>query len=193
MFCICSAKLFSIVYPHSISVRYSGSTDSVESTGGSNKPPARLAQRRISLEQRFQARTASATRLSFCSPDHSSVHSFAQTADFTTTATVNESGTHFTFRRTSTVRTSGLLSSVTGGGRQHLPAGGQPHPQEENGRLINDLRSGETPATMTTIPIERPVPASRKISLPQPASSGGRRPEPAPRRRSLTAILSVER
>jgi hypothetical protein len=37
---------------------HSGSTDSVESSGGSNnnnKPPAQLSQRRISLEQRFQA------------------------------------------------------------------------------------------------------------------------------------------
>jgi len=34
---------------------------------------------------------------------------------------------------------------------------------------------------------ERPVPASRKISLPQVA---GRRPEPAPRRRSLSSLIS---
>jgi hypothetical protein len=123
----------------------------------------------------FQARAASATRLSFCSPDHSSVHSFAQTADFTSTATVDETGTHFTFRRTGTVRTSGQISSVSGGGRNATT------PLLEQKDVWRD-------ADAVAIAIERPVPASRKISLP-----GGRRPEPAPRRRSLTAILSVER
>jgi hypothetical protein len=153
----------------------------------STKPPTHLAQRRISLEQRFQARTASATRLSFSTPDHSSLHSFAQTADFTATATVDETGTHFTFRRTSTVRTAGQLSSVTGcgGGRRLLP---DSLTEEERG----GLRTAADPAaSAVTIGIERPVPATRKISLPHPAA--GRRPEPAPRRRSLTAILSVER
>jgi hypothetical protein len=123
----------------------------------------------------FQARAASATRLSFCSPDHASLHSFAQTADFTSTATVDETGTHFTFRRTGTVRTSGQISSVSGGGRNATT------PLLEQKDVWRD-------ADAVTIAIERPVPASRKISLP-----GGRRPEPAPRRRSLTAILSVER
>jgi hypothetical protein len=123
----------------------------------------------------FQARAASATRLSFCSPDHTSVHSFAQTSDFTSTATVDETGTHFTFRRTGTVRTSGQISSVSGGGRNATT------PLLEQKDVWRD-------ADAVTIAIERPVPASRKISLPQ-----GRRPEPAPRRRSLTAILSVER
>jgi hypothetical protein len=122
----------------------------------------------------FQARAASATRLSFCSPDHSSVHSFAQTADFTSTATVDESGTHFTFRRTGTVRTSGQISSVSGGRNATSP--------------LLEQQDVWRDADAVTIAIERPVPASRKISLP-----GGRRPEPAPRRRSLTAILSVER
>jgi hypothetical protein len=151
----------------------------------STKPPTHLAQRRISLEQRFQARTASATRLSFSAPDHSSLHSFAQTADFTATATVDETGTHFTFRRTSTVRTAGQLSSVTGcGGGRRLPDSHIEQVEERSSR-----RSAEPAAV--TIGIERPVPATRKISLPHPAA--GRRPEPAPRRRSLTAILSVER
>ena len=38
--------------------------------------------------------------------------------------------------------------------------------------------------------LNKPIPASRKISLPQTA---GKRPEPAPRRRSLNTILSHER
>ena len=171
---------------------HSGSTDSVESSGAvNNKPPAHLAQRRISLEQRFQARTASATRLSFSSPDHSSLHNFAQTADFTATATVDESGTHFTFRRTSTVRTAGHISSVSGGG-QRLPASLHAEQEEVNDRLFGDDHRRSAEPVAVTIAIERPVPASRKISLPHHPAAG-RRPEPAPRRRSLTAILSVER
>merc|ERR1711962_179996 len=137
----------------------SGSTDSVQS---SDKPPSVLSQRRISLEQRFQARTASAR---FTSPDRSSVHSFTQSAGVETTTKVDDTWTEIKIRRYSTVKTRCEFSAVSGGGK---PAA----------------------AAATGKSADRPVPASRKISLPQ---SAGKRPEPAPRRRSLATILSPER
>ena len=132
---------------------FSGSTDSVEST---DKSSSVLSQRRISLEQRFQARTATAK---FTSPDSSkqSVHSVSAADAFEARTKVDDTWTEIKIRRYSTVKTHCEFSAVSGG-----------------------TKVGEV----------RPVPASRKISLPQTA---GRRPEPAPRRRSLTTILSPER
>lgn len=137
----------------SLSSNLSGSTDSVES---SDKSSSVLRQRRISLEQRFQARTGTAR---FTSPDRStqSIHSFSQATAFSASTDVDDTWTHIKIRRYSTVKTHCEFSSVTGGPRES---------------------------------VVRPIPASRKISLPQTAEV---RPEPAPRRRSLTTILSAER
>jgi hypothetical protein len=114
----------------------SGSDSGVET----DRPPANISQRRISLEQRFQARA----RIS--SPDRA-----AAGQDLQSNVILNE----FTYRRSSScARTEG------------------------RSRRCPDPR-----------PV-RPVPASRKISLPQPS----RRPEPAPRRRSsLHTLLSPDR
>ena len=137
----------------SLSSNLSGSTDSVES---SDRSSSVLRQRRISLEQRFQARTGTAR---FSSPDRStqSIHSFSQATAFTTSTDVDDTWTHIKIRRYSTVKTHCEFSSVTGGPRES---------------------------------VVKPIPASRKISLPQTAEV---RPEPAPRRSSLTTILSAER
>jgi len=123
----------------------SGSTDSVESD------KSVLSQRRISLEQRFQARAR------FTSPERSSTHTYTQASGVEASTKVDDTWTHIKIRRYSTVKTHHEFTSVSGGQTSSSP---------------------------------RPIPASRKISLPQAA---GKRPEPAPRRRSLTTILSSER
>jgi len=138
----------------SLSSPLSSSTDSVES--GGEKAGVHLSQRRISLEQRLQARQRlpSPERVTVTRRVSEVRTSVTGAATATTTATT----TQFLFRKTST-------SSSSGGATQQRP---------------NNLPTG--PA--------KPVPASRKISLPQ---SAARRPEPAPRRRSLSWIISPER
>jgi len=146
--------------PESETSSLSSSASSVSSAAGSSvsdKAPSVLSQRRISLEQRFQARTATAR---FSSPDRTreSRHSFTQATAFQASTKVDDTWTEIKIRRYSTVKTHCEFSAVSGGGG----TGG--------------VKS-------------RPVPASRKISLP-----AARRPEPAPRRRSsLTTILAPER
>lgn len=136
----------------------STSSDSVESSEKSNN--IHLSQRRISLEQRFQART----RIN--SPERPTVTrkvSEVRTSFSASKSTTINASTEFVFHR-STSRTSSEFRKIS---RDH---------SESN---LNNLSN-----------LNKPIPASRKISLPQTA---GKRPEPAPRRRSLNTILSHER
>jgi len=169
----------------------SGSTDSVE-LSFADKPASVLSQRRISLEQRFQARAASSVRLPASPPDRrrrASVHANSSNSNhhhhanninnsattYTTTSgldastKVDDTWTHIKIRRYSTVRTQ----------RDFPPA----------------ATSTNSKSTSSVHGLDRPIPASRKISLPPVSAAGAnrRRPEPAPRRRSLTAILVPER
>ena len=124
----------------------SGSSDSGVET---DRAPTNISQRRISLEQRFQARA----RIS--SPERSE-HSFRQT--FVKSENEHGSSEVFVQQRASNCRVSG----------------------------DSRKRSSEASAGLS-----RPIPASRKISLPQPPV---RRPEPAPRRRpSLQPIIASDR
>ena len=128
------------------------------------------SQRRISLEQRFQRRTSTAR---FTSPHLSGVASVEESEAVTAANTVDEDGwTHIKIRRLSSTKTHCEFSSSTA----------------RNSTTPPRLASSEDYRRQ-----ERPVPASRKISLPQGGSAAGRRPEPAPRRRSLTTILAPER
>jgi len=131
----------------------SGSSDSGVET---DRPPVNLnihlSQRRISLEQRFQARA----RIS--SPERSQnlhqVFSERSSSRFESNTVINE----FHSQRSS------------------------------NG--VSDSRKPSSASELNVGPT-KPIPASRKISLPQPAV---RRPEPAPRRRSsLHTIVCTDR
>ena len=153
----------------------SGSTDSVESD------KSVLSQRRISLEQRFQARAR------FTSPDRSSTHTFSQSAGVEATTKVDDTWTHIKIKRYSTVRTQHEFTSVTGGvlgGAAGTSISNSGDNSSSGAAIVSEAASTAGGGRA------RPIPASRKISLPQTA---GKRPEPAPRRRSLTTILSSER
>jgi len=143
----------------SFSSPLSGSSDSVESNDkGSN---IHLSQRRISLEQRFQART----RIN--SPERPTVTrkvSEVKTSYSSTRSTKINTSTEFVLHSRSTSRTSSEFRKYS---------------RDSSGSNLNNLSN-----------LNKPIPASRKISLPQTA---GKRPEPAPRRRSLNTILSPER
>jgi hypothetical protein len=122
------------------------------------------SQRRISLEQRFQRRTSTAR---FTSPHLSGVATVSEAEAVSAANLVDEDGwTHIKIRRLSTTKTHCEFSSST-------------------------ARNSATPPRLSS-ERQRPVPASRKISLPQ-GGSAVRKPEPAPRRRSLTTILAPER
>merc|ERR1711970_1435401 len=126
--------------------------------GGSN---IHLSQRRISLEQRFQART----RIN--SPERPTVTrkvSEVKTSYSSTRSTKINTSTEFVLHSRSTSRTSSEFRKYS---------------RDSSGSNLNNLSN-----------LNKPIPASRKISLPQTA---GKRPEPAPRRRSLNTILSPER
>jgi len=142
----------------SFSSPLSGSSDSVEfNDKGSN---IHLSQRRISLEQRFQARA----RIN--SPERPSVTrkvSEVKTSYSSTRSTKINTSTEFILHR-STSRTNSEFRKYS---------------RDSSGSNLNNLSN-----------LNKPIPASRKISLPQTA---GKRPEPAPRRRSLNTILSPER
>lgn len=119
-----------------------------------------LSQRRISLEQRFHARA----RIN--SPERPTVTrkvSEVKTSYSSTRSTKINSSTEFVFHR-STSRTNSEFRKYS---------------RDSSGSNLNNLGN-----------LNKPIPASRKISLPQTA---GKRPEPAPRRRSLNTILSPER
>jgi len=133
----------------SISSPLSGSTDSVGSNGPDKQGSIHLSQRRISLEQRFQARTR------FISPERNVKNSDT----FSATSEICEDSEEFIFS-CKTTRTKGESRKYS----------------TENSELNKKL--------------PKPIPALRKISLPQTA---GKKPEPAPRRRSLHTILSPER
>ena len=121
------------------------------------------SQRRISLEQRFQRRTSTAK---FTSPHLSGEATVDQSETITAANTVDDEGwTHIKIRRLSTTKTHCEFSSST-------------------------ARNSVTPPRVSSE--QRPVPASRKISLPQ-GGIAARKPAPAPRRRSLTTILAPER
>jgi len=138
----------------SFSSPLSGSVDSVESSATDKAGNIHLSQRRISLEQRFQARTRIA------SPERSS-NQFRDFKSFNLSknSVINES-TEFVFRQTTRRSRSKLRSD------------------SDDTNLNNQSN------------LNKPIPASRKISLPQ---TTGLKPEPAPRRRSLHTILSPER
>ena len=118
-----------------------------------------LSQRRISLEQRLNARV----RLN--SPDRSvTVTRKVSETKTSSNGTTSTSATHtetFVYRKTST--SANLFPSKS-------PSQSEP-------------RKAESPPVRPVLP----VPASRKISLPQVA---GRRPQPTPRRRSLSCLIS---
>jgi len=143
----------------SFSSPLSGSSDSVESNDkGSN---IHLSQRRISLEQRFQARA----RIN--SPERPTVTrkvSEVKTSYSSTRSTKINTSTEFVLHSRSTSRTNSEFRKYS---------------RDSSGSNLNNLSN-----------LNKPIPASRKISLPQTA---GKRPEPAPRRRSLNTILSPER
>jgi len=142
----------------SFSSPLSGSSDSVESNDKASN--IHLSQRRISLEQRFQARA----RIN--SPERPTVTrkvSEVKTSYSSTRSTKINTSTEFVFHR-STSRTNSEFRKYS---------------RDSSGSNLNNLSN-----------LNKPIPASRKISLPQTA---GKRPEPAPRRRSLNTILSPER
>jgi len=142
----------------SFSSPLSGSSDSVESNDKASN--IHLSQRRISLEQRFQARA----RIN--SPERPTVTrkvSEVKTSYSSTKSTTINTSTEFIFRRSSS-RTNSEFRKYS---------------RDSSGSNLNNLSN-----------LNKPIPASRKISLPQTA---GKRPEPAPRRRSLNTILSPER
>jgi len=142
----------------SFSSPLSGSSDSVESNDKS--PNIHLSQRRISLEQRFQARA----RIN--SPERPTVNrkvSEVKTSYSSTKSTTINASSEFIFRKSSS-RTNSEFRKYS---------------RDSSGSNLNNLSN-----------LNKPIPASRKISLPQTA---GKRPEPAPRRRSLNTILSPER
>ena len=143
----------------SFSSPLSGSSDSVESNDkGSN---IHLSQRRISLEQRFQARA----RIN--SPERPTVTrkvSEVKTSYSSTRSTKINTSAEFVLHSRSTSRTNSEFRKYS---------------RDSSGSNLNNLSN-----------LNKPIPASRKISLPQTA---GKRPEPAPRRRSLNTILSPER
>ena len=134
----------------------SSSSESFESDKIQN---VQLSQRRISLEQRLNARV----RLN--SPDRSvTVTRKVSETKTSSNGTTSTSATHtetFVYRKTST--SANLFPSKS------------PSPSEP--------RKAEPPPVRPVLP----VPASRKISLPQVA---GRRPQPTPRRRSLSCLIS---
>jgi len=135
----------------------SGSSDSgVESDRSPNN--IHLSQRRISLEQRFQARA----RIS--SPERSQNPSPHQIFSDKTCSRLESNTTFNEF-----ISKESFSSQVT--------------------ESSNTWK--QTPTTEVDSNTRKPVPASRKISLPQPPL---KRPEPAPRRRSsLHTILCSDR
>jgi len=134
----------------SISSPLSGSTDSVGSNGFDKQGNIHLSQRRISLEQRFQARTR------FVSPERL----VKSSETFTTRSEVlGDYSEEFVFKC-------------------------------KTRRTKCESRTYSTDSSDLNIKLTKPIPALRKISLPQTA---GKKPEPAPRRRSLHTILSPER
>jgi len=191
----------------------SGSTDSVESATSDDKTASILSQRRISLEQRFQARAASSASSSarFSASEHrrrpsavvqdkivtnniaentannnhknSTNNTFSQSSRFDASAKVDDTWTHIKIRRYSTIRSQREFTSTTAA-------------DINNSRLTNGNATANSSKTngcclSATRGLDRPIPASRKISLPQ--SAAAKRPEPAPRRRSLTTIVIPER
>ena len=126
----------------------SSSSESFESDNIQN---VQLSQRRISLEQRLNARV----RLN--SPERS----------VTVTRKVSETKTSSNGTRSTSVNTSTFVYRKSSTSANLFPS--------------------KSPSWEEKRKCDRPVPASRKISLPQVA---GRRPEPAPRRRSLSSLIS---
>ena len=129
----------------------SSSSESFESDKIQN---VQLSQRRISLEQRLNARV----RLN--SPDRS----------VTVTRKVSQTKTSSDGTRSTSTATSTFVYRKSSTSASLFPSK-SPSPPEQ--------RKTELPGL--------PVPASRKISLPQVA---GRRPQPTPRRRSLSCLIS---
>ena len=136
----------------------SSSSESFETQSDTKIQNVQLSQRRISLEQRLNARV----RLN--SPDRSVTVtrkvSQTKTSSNGARSTTTTSTSTFVYRKSST--SASLFPSKS------------PSPPEQ--------RKTELPVRPVL-----PVPASRKISLPQVA---GRRPQPTPRRRSLSSLIS---
>jgi len=142
----------------SFSSPLSSSSDSVESNDKASN--IHLSQRRISLEQRFQARA----RIN--SPERPTV-----------TRKVSEVKSSYSSTRSTKINTSAEFVLHRSTSRTNSEF--RKYSRDSSRSNLNNLSN-----------LNKPIPASRKISLPQTA---GKRPEPAPRRRSLNTILSPER
>ena len=131
----------------------SSSSESFDSQSETKIQNVQLSQRRISLEQRLNARV----RLN--SPDRS----------VTVTRKVSQTKTSSNGTRSTTTSSSTFVYRKSSTSASFFPSPSQ-------GPSLPEQRKTELP-----------VPASRKISLPQVA---GRRPQPTPRRRSLSSLIS---
>ena len=144
----------------SFSSPLSSSSESFHSSSDKDKPAnVRLSQRRISLEQRLNARTRINSPERCPTVTVTRKISETQTSPNGTTTTTTSSTSSFIYRKSSTC--ANLFSSK--------------QPSEPSSSGLKQSHLSQT----------RPVPASRKISL----QVTGRRPEPAPRRRSLSSLI----
>jgi len=143
----------------SFSSPLSSSSESFHSSSDKDKPAnVRLSQRRISLEQRLNARTRINSPERCPTVTVTRKISETQTSPNGTTTTTSSTSS-FIYRKSSTC--ANLFSSK--------------QPSEPSSSGLKQSHLSQT----------RPVPASRKISL----QVSGRRPEPAPRRRSLSSLI----
>ena len=133
----------------------SSSSESFETGSDSKIQNVQLSQRRISLEQRLNARV----RLN--SPDRS----------VTVTRKVSQTKTSSDGTRSTSTSTSTFVYRKSSTSASLFPSKSPSPPEQRRTEPTRVL----------------PVPASRKISLPQVA---GRRPQPTPRRRSLSSLIS---
>ena len=145
----------------SFSSPLSSSSESFHSSSDKDKPSnIKLSQRRISLEQRLNARTRINSPERCPTVTVTRKISETQTSpNGTTTTTTTSSTSSFIYRKSSTC--ANLFSNEK--------------PAEPSSSGLKYCHVSQS----------RPVPASRKISL----QVGGRRPEPAPRRRSLNSLI----
>lgn len=135
----------------SFSSPLSSSSESFHSSSEKDKPAnVRLSQRRISLEQRLNARTR--------------INSPERCPTVTVTRKISETQTSPNGTTTTTSSTSSFIYRKS----------------STCANLFSSQQPSEPSLSQT-----RPVPASRKISL----QVSGRRPEPAPRRRSLNSLI----